>query len=269
VTDTEWLASPDPDCLLASLGSRLSERKLRLFVCACSRRAWDLLGKGGRKAVRAAEAWADGHLDVATLQRVTATAQREEAAARQAADRKWWAATGVAPVLARLGALAAVLTDPDARGPRDTAAALAIRSLEPCAPDRLLYLTGVGPDGVRFRHRPRAHGDPDKLEERQAVRRATAAVQDAWWTERQAQADLLRCLIRGGEPAEFQSRWRTIDAVGLARSIFDEAAFERLPILADALMDAGCADERVIGHCRSGGPHTRGCWVVDLVLGLE
>jgi hypothetical protein len=49
----------------------------------------------------------------------------------------------------------------------------------------------------------------------------------------------------------------------------DDRAFERMPILADALMDAGCEDEQIIGHCRSGGPHVRGCWVVDLVLVKE
>jgi hypothetical protein len=42
-----------------------------------------------------------------------------------------------------------------------------------------------------------------------------------------------------------------------------------MPLLADAPMDAGCADDRLVGHCRSNGPHTRGCWVVDLVLQKE
>jgi hypothetical protein len=65
----------------------------------------------------------------------------------------------------------------------------------------------------------------------------------------------------------FDSRWRTSDTIGLARGIYDERAFDRLPILADALMDAGCEDEQIIAHCRSEGPHVRGCWVVDLVLG--
>jgi hypothetical protein len=39
-----------------------------------------------------------------------------------------------------------------------------------------------------------------------------------------------------------------------------------MPILADALMDAGSADEQILAHCRGDGPHVRGCWVVDLVL---
>jgi len=70
-------------------------------------------------------------------------------------------------------------------------------------------------------------------------------------------------------PVAFDPRWRTADAVGVARGIYEERAFDRLPLLADALMDAGCADEAVLGHCRRDGPHVRGCWVVDLVLGQE
>jgi len=70
-------------------------------------------------------------------------------------------------------------------------------------------------------------------------------------------------------PVAIDPRWRTADAVGLARGIYVDRAFDRLPLLADALMDAGCADEQVLEHCRSEGPHVRGCWVVDLVLGKE
>jgi hypothetical protein len=67
-------------------------------------------------------------------------------------------------------------------------------------------------------------------------------------------------------PVEFDARWRTSDVVGLARAIYDDRAFERMPILADALMDAGCEHEEIIGNCRGDGPHVRGCWVVDLIL---
>jgi hypothetical protein len=52
----------------------------------------------------------------------------------------------------------------------------------------------------------------------------------------------------------------------LARDIYDEGAFDRLPILGDALEEAGCADPFLLSHCHSGAEHTRGCWVVDLVL---
>ncbi len=53
----------------------------------------------------------------------------------------------------------------------------------------------------------------------------------------------------------------------LAEAIYEERAFGRLPILADALLDAGCDNEELIAHCRSEGPHVRGCWAVDLILG--
>jgi hypothetical protein len=52
----------------------------------------------------------------------------------------------------------------------------------------------------------------------------------------------------------------------MAQSIYDERAFDRLPILADALEEAGCTDAAILAHCRGPGPHTRGCWVVDLLL---
>jgi hypothetical protein len=53
----------------------------------------------------------------------------------------------------------------------------------------------------------------------------------------------------------------------IAEGIYEEKAFDRLPILADALLDAGCNDEQLIQHCRSPGPHIRGCWALDLILG--
>jgi hypothetical protein len=58
--------------------------------------------------------------------------------------------------------------------------------------------------------------------------------------------------------------------VALATGIYEERAFDRMPILADALEDAGCDNTDIIAHCRDPkGGHVRGCWVVDLVLGKE
>ncbi len=55
----------------------------------------------------------------------------------------------------------------------------------------------------------------------------------------------------------------------LARTMYESRDFSAMPILADALQDAGCDNEDILGHCRGSGPHVRGCWVVDLVLGKE
>jgi len=70
-------------------------------------------------------------------------------------------------------------------------------------------------------------------------------------------------------PVAFDARWRTADVLGLARGIYEDRAFDRMPLLADALMDAGCDSDDLLTHCRGDGPHVRGCWVVDLVLGKE
>jgi hypothetical protein len=55
----------------------------------------------------------------------------------------------------------------------------------------------------------------------------------------------------------------------IAKGIYEERAFDRLPVLADALEEAGCSDAAILDHCRGPGPHVRGCWVVDLVLGKK
>jgi hypothetical protein len=61
--------------------------------------------------------------------------------------------------------------------------------------------------------------------------------------------------------------WNDGSVVKLAQDIYNERAFDRLPTLADALERAGCEDADILAHCRQQGPHVRGCWVVDLLLG--
>jgi hypothetical protein len=53
----------------------------------------------------------------------------------------------------------------------------------------------------------------------------------------------------------------------IALAIYEDHRFADLPVLADALTEAGCADADLLGHLRSPGPHVRGCWAVDLLLG--
>jgi hypothetical protein len=64
----------------------------------------------------------------------------------------------------------------------------------------------------------------------------------------------------------FDSSWITPTVKQLAAGISQEHAFEQMPILGDALEEAGCSDQEVLQHCRSGGEHVQGCWVVELIL---
>ena len=70
-------------------------------------------------------------------------------------------------------------------------------------------------------------------------------------------------------PVAFAPAWRTSTAVSLARQMYESREFAAMPILADALQDAECEVADVLDHCRGPGPHVRGCWVVDGVLGLS
>lgn len=83
------------------------------------------------------------------------------------------------------------------------------------------------------------------------------------------QVELLRDIFGNPfHPVAIDPAWLTPTVVQLAKGIYEERAFDRMPILADALQDAGCDCDEILDHCRdTNAPHVRGCWVVDLVLG--
>jgi hypothetical protein len=95
----------------------------------------------------------------------------------------------------------------------------------------------------------------------------------ALWTEQDeefVQCQLLRDIVGPQPPPVIEPVWLACNdgaAVHLARCILQEQNFTLLPILADALEDAGCTLELVLDHCRQPGLHVRGCWVVDAILG--
>ncbi len=108
--------------------------------------------------------------------------------------------------------------------------------------------------------------DEWKREASEALRQTVSVTASA--RELATVADLVRDVY--GNPfrtPEFQSVLRTSAAIGLASAIYEERKFDRMPILADALKEAGCDNPDILTHCRGDGPHARGCWVVDLVLG--
>ena len=90
-------------------------------------------------------------------------------------------------------------------------------------------------------------------------------------TEKKAQADLVRDIFGNPfRPVSFAPEWRTDTAVTLARTMYESRDFSAMPILADALQDAGCDSDEVLQHCRDPQTkHVRGCWVVDLALGFS
>jgi hypothetical protein len=93
--------------------------------------------------------------------------------------------------------------------------------------------------------------------------------------EQAAQADLLRDTIPGpARPTPAEPFWRTPAVVALGHAAYDDRILpaghldpDRLAVLADALEEAGCDDDALLGHLRRRGPHVRGCWAVDAVLG--
>lgn len=97
-------------------------------------------------------------------------------------------------------------------------------------------------------------------------RRAGADVADRQPVAR----SLIMCVLGNPfRPARFLPAWRSSGAVALAGAIYEGRSFDLLPALADVLEGAGCDDPEVLAHCRGGGRHARGCWVVDRVLGPE
>lgn len=92
--------------------------------------------------------------------------------------------------------------------------------------------------------------------------------------ECQAQAHLLRCifgllLFRPVSVAPVWLTWHDSLLVSMAQKMYDNRDFSDMPVLADALEDAGCTNQAILDHCRSAGEHVRGCWVLDALLGRE
>jgi hypothetical protein len=252
MTEADWLACTDPKAMLESLSGKASDRKLRLFACACYRRIWHLLVDGvSRKAVEVGERLADG---LAT--------EDERSSAYQAADDVW----------AMIGDASEFVIDQQEPDEPDTMA-------EQCA--HAIAAAGVNPYAAANAAEAAVAAVADSRHGHSACGSAALAVGyanaigDAADPQAQAEEQAVLChLIRdiSGNPfrlAPVDSSWLTPAVVGLAQGIYDERAFDRLPVLADALEEAGCHDLDILAHCRQPGEHVRGCWAVDLLLGKE
>jgi hypothetical protein len=213
MTEEQWLTSEEPQPMLEFLRGQTSDRKLRLFACACCRRFWDRLEAASREAVEVAERYADGEVGEAVLQ-----AAHDAAYARYAekAGVDWDDIWGFVAAL-ECAALAA--------------------SHSPL--DRLFF------DGT---HRAEVYHD----------------------TRLPAQATLVRDILGNPfRPVALDPEWRTDTLRILASQMYQSREFSSMPVLADALQDAGCTDRAILDHCRGPGPHCRGCWAVDLLTGRK
>jgi hypothetical protein len=234
---------------VATIIDRVSERKVRLFLCGGCRLYWGLLyDEASRESVEVSEQYADGRTDTDALWRANYSAECPTFG--YDLDPNAWRGFGfddgnLPPSVQRLlqmGILSETNlkertepADPEGWNRVQAAAGLA----EWCSAKNLSFETLINEHFVR------------------------RMVQVGWPI-----ADLLEEIFGKGF-VSFDSRWRTSDVVGLAQAIYEDRAFDRLPLLADALMDAGCDHDDILAHCRGDGPHVRGCWVVDLALGKE
>lgn len=136
----------------------------------------------------------------------------------------------------------------------------------------VFYLRGTVCPAVFWDHLVRTHRDVES----QLFRQHGA---DAGWEERNRSAKEAiwqkgMCLLREIDgnpfrPVALDPAWLTSTVVTLAEGIYQARAFDRMPILADALEDAGCDHADILTHCRQPGEHVRGCWVVDLLTGRK
>jgi hypothetical protein len=210
--------------MLDFMRGRATERKLRLFTCACCREVWELLRdeeSQGRTAVLTGERHADGLVEEGDL--LAARRRAEEAAVRA------WALWDDGSPQAQEAAAAAAGVDPDEAATRASEYAAAA-------------LMAAAGDDTR-----------------------------AWKEAKRRQSDLLRDLFGNPllpplVPVQTWLDWGSSTVVKMAQSFYDDHRFEGLPVLADALEDAGCTNADVLSHLRGPGPHARGCWVLDALL---
>ena len=262
MTEAEWLEDKDTDSvapiqyILAALnleraapakedteGQGSERRKVLLFLVAASRRFMPLLTPAYRDAIEEAERQAD-----------IASGRRFPSDAYQRADEEWRATDKgmrIRPYRAEVYfTICAVAGIAYPNWPL----------LDVCGhmAQNLCFAAGEMVQPVQDRAgRPMTSHEITNRDE--SMRRETAN-----------QIALVREIFGNPfHPITFASSWRTSTAVTLASQMYKSRDFSAMPILADALQDAGCDSADVLDHCRGPGPHVRGCWVVDLVLGKE
>jgi len=245
MTEAEWLACTNPERMLEFLRGKASDRKVRLFAVACCRRVWSSLEhEEFRDAVRKAESFADGLADRAEM---------------LAAHEK--ARTIFVNLHGKDNGPGAALTASSIPGAQKSFMQRVADALDdPWWEDEFDKGDPLGPALVTARHAARAAVD---LQGERNVLDSAARV-----AEQREQTALLHCLFGNPfRPRPVTDAWLNPEVTALADGIYVERAFNRMPLLADALEASGCRNADLIEHCRSGREHARGCWVVDSLLG--
>jgi hypothetical protein len=242
MTEEEWNRHPPDGWRMLYHAEEIgSERKLRLFLIACCRRIEHLLiDTRSKTALAGIERHVEGHSTTTELGRLGDLA-------KEAAD-------AAAPVPYDLEDELDPYPPTAAPDAIRYAASLNLTTAldnKPTALTNATYLACNAVGGSVFRR-------TNNVEQARAASAAEIAIH----------AVLLRDIFGNPfRPATFDPAWRTSTAVALARGMYESRDFTAMPILADALQDAGCDNDDILNHCRGPGPHVRGCWVVDLVLG--
>jgi hypothetical protein len=283
MTKAEWLAGTDPTPMVEFLRGKASGRKLRLFAVGGAFRFRDVIDQDDRfpdlldHAIGVARWFADGLTDRGELDAARRTVLPVPDLPPGYADDDWWIVYA-----------AAAVTDPDPFDAAARVARLLVRIGEfAWAQANTMVISGLAcvnsreelGEMIRRQRRKwedagRASPVPGSWETLyanwDAVRDASPWGRDAIRFREGELTALVRDIFGnpfrrvGADPS-----WLTSTTVSLARSIYKDCAFDRLPILADALEEAGCDDADVLNHLRGDGLHVRGCWAVDLVLGRE
>lgn len=249
MTKKEWLSCRLPMEMLTFVRKKATGRKLRLFAVGCCRLTWHLLDEPtGRHLVEVSERLADGNSTKVEWAAAVIKAKqaRETLNARQPKAYKRSRDAGEAGSCL-ITALDAAIATASPTG-RDAAHSSSVAAAH-----------ATGTHAARLASGP-LYADAESYVAAENVGRVG---------EYQRQADLVRDLFGPlpFRPVTIPSSLLTSSVTRLAQAIYDEHRFGDMPILADALEEAGCDNEEVLAHCRAATPHVRGCWVVDLVLG--
>jgi len=267
MSEQEWLEGTKTWFMLPHIPQPASERKLRLFACACVRRVWHLLpDERNWGAVEVAERFADGLAGERELVAAHATVPFLYPPPPDAED-----ATAVeVAISARASALACAT---------DAAHHATTQRRGLIDPSRMGFIVGTANEVATCAAHASgwAAAAATRADMSPSVRAISVARGEAYWEEVRYQCDLLRCIFGNPfRPVSHGPLWQTPTVVSLAQAAYEERILpagtldpDRLAILADALEDAGCENADILSHLRGPGPHGRGCWVLDLLLGEE